>query len=177
MSEILNLAEKFKQKSDKTAESIENELDSVMSQLNSFMIAKLKESETIIKNGMADLSVTNKQLKQMLEQHTEDMNTALTNYLNNVQARLTQDLKGLISQIKEMIDAYTAHIERLLESREDRIAKIIKSDIGKWSAVFGVILLAVFVLGIFLGASVNGSPIYKYYHDNKSGQTYMLPMD
>ena len=162
--------------SNKTAESIENELDSVMSQLNSFMIAKLKESENIIKSGMADLNVSNEQLQQMLEQHTEDMNTALTSYLNSVQAHLTQDLKDLAIQMKEMINAYTAHIESLLESRDSRIAKIIKSDISKWSAVLGMLILVVFILGMLLGAKLTTPKAYKYYH-SKTGQTYMLPMD
>lgn len=177
MSEILTLAEKFKTQSKQQVTSIEQELQSATTQLNNFMTARLLESETIISQGMTSLDASNEQLQQMLDKHQQDLATALTTYLNNVQAHLTQDLGELKSQTETLIEDYVHHIAQLIEQREDRIAQVIKSEMNKWLIGAVIALLVIFVLGVLLGTKMNKTPTYKYYHDSKSGQTYMLPLE
>ncbi|MGP5791259.1 MbeB family mobilization protein [Psychrobacter celer] len=163
MSEILTLAEKFKTQSKQQVTSIEQELQSATTQLNSFMTARLLESETIIKDGMDNLQLSNEQLQQMLAKHQTDINTALTTYLNNVQAHLIQDLSELKSQTETLIEDYTQHIAQLIEQREDRIAQVIKSEMKKWAIVTSLFTLSTLVLGMMIGAVlVNkfSKPIY-----------------
>lgn len=152
MSEILNLAERFKTQSQQQVTSIEQELQSATTQLNSFMIAKLSESEIIIAHGMTSLDVSNEQLQQLLATHQTDINTALQNYLNNVQVHLTQDLEALTGQTETMIENYTQHIAQLIRNREDRIAQVIRSDMRPWLILGGVVAMALLVLGLILGA-------------------------
>ncbi|WP_105246781.1 MbeB family mobilization protein [Psychrobacter sp. Marseille-P5312] len=176
MSEILTLAQKFKAQSQQQAKTIEQEVQNATTQLNSFMTAKLQESETIISQGMTSLDASNEQLQQMLDKHQQDLATALTTYLNNVQAHLTQDLNQLAKENQTMIQNYAQHTTQLIEQRESAIAQAIKSKIGKWATIAGIALLVIFVLGVLLGTKMNKPTTYKYYHDSKSGQTYMLPL-
>nr|AFF18210.1 hypothetical protein [Psychrobacter sp. DAB_AL109bw] len=152
MNEISSLSQKFKQKSQQQVQSIEQELQNATTQLSSFMTAKLKESETIIKQGMDSLNVSNEQLQQMLAKHQTDINTALTAYLNNVQAHTAQDLKQLAEQTETMIESYTQHIEQLIQVREDRIAKIIKSEMRSWAIGAGILAVILLMMGVLLGA-------------------------
>ena len=152
MSEILTLAEKFKTQSQQQAKTIEQEVQNATTQLNSFMTAKLQESETIIKQGMESLDLSNEQLLAMLAKHQTDMSTALENYMSNVQAHLTQDLNQLAEQTEMMIESYTQHIAQLIEQREDRIAQVIRSEMKKWAIVASLVALTILVLGIIIGA-------------------------
>ena len=152
MSEILSLAEKFKTQSQQQAKTIEQEVQNATTQLNSFMTAKLQESETIIKQGMESLDLSNEQLLAMLAKHQTDMSTALENYMSNVQAHLTQDLNQLAEQTEMMIESYTQHIAQLIEQREDRIAQVIRSEMKKWAIVASLVALTILVLGIIIGA-------------------------
>lgn len=177
MNEILNLAEKFKQKSDKTAESIDSELNNVMQTLNDSMIAKLKESESIIKNGIQDLSVSNEELQEQLTQHLAVIRRTVDDMLSQFQTHLYTRLESDLSDLNEIMESHTSHIQQLIQNREDRIKKVITSGIGKWTTIAVIALLVVFALGLILGAKLNNKPTtYKYYHDSKTGQTYMLPM-
>jgi len=152
MSEILTLAEKFKTQSQQQAKTIEQEVQNATTQLNSFMTAKLQESETIIKQGMESLDLSNEQLLAMLAKHQTDMSTALENYMSNVQAHLTQDLNQLAEQTETMIESYTQHIVQLIAQREDRIAQVIRSEMKKWAIVASLVALTILVLGIIIGA-------------------------
>ena len=112
---------------------------------------------------MDSLSVSNEQLQQMLAKHQTGINTALTAYLNNVQAHLIQDLSELKSQTETLIEDYTKHIAQLIEQREDRIAQVIKSEMKKWAIVTSLFTLSTLVLGMMIGAVlVNkfSKPIY-----------------
>ncbi|MGP9715720.1 MbeB family mobilization protein [Psychrobacter sp. AOP22-C1-22] len=163
MSEILTLAEKFKTQSQQQAKTIEQEVQNATTQLNSFMTAKLQESETIIKQGMESLDLSNEQLLEMLNKHQEDISTALQDYLSKVQAHITQDLAQLAEQTETMIESYTQHIAQLIAQREDRIAQVIRSEMKKWAIVVSLVALTILVLGIIIGAvSVNkfSKPIY-----------------
>ena len=163
MSEPLNLAEKFKIRSQQQAKTIEQEVQNATTQLNSFMTAKLQESETIIKQGMESLDLSNEQLLAMLAKHQTDMSTVLQTYMSNVQAHLTQDLNQLAEQTETMIESYTQHIVQLIEEREDRIAQVIRSEMKKWAIVASLVAFTILVLGIIIGAvSVNkfSKPIY-----------------
>ena len=163
MSEFLTLAEKFKAKSQQQAKTIEQEVQNATMQLNSFMTAKLKESETIIKQGMTNLDTSNEQLLEMLGTHQTDMSTALETYMSNVQAHTTEHLNQFAHDIEKRIEAYTQHIAGLIEQREDRIAQIIKSEMKKWAIVAGLSALAMLILGLIIGALlVNkfSKPIY-----------------
>uniref|UniRef100_UPI00338E7F47 MbeB family mobilization protein n=1 Tax=uncultured Psychrobacter sp. TaxID=259303 RepID=UPI00338E7F47 len=120
MSEVLSLAQKFKTQSQQQAKTIEQEVQSATTQLNSFMTAKLQESETIIKQGMESLDTSNEQLLAMLATHQTDMSTALETYMSNVQAHTTEHLDQFAEQIERTIEAYTQHIAGLIEQREDR---------------------------------------------------------
>ena len=152
MSEILTLAEKFKTQSQQQAKTIEQEVQNATTQLNSFMTAKLQESETIIKQGMESLDLSNEQLLEMLNKHQEDISTALQDYLSKVQAHITQDLAQLAEQTETMIESYTQHIAQLIAQREDRIAQVIRSEMKKWAIVASLVALTILVLGIIIGA-------------------------
>ena len=152
MSEPLNLAEKFKTQSQQQAKTIEQEVENATTQLNSFMTAKLQESEAIIKQGMASLDVSNEQLLVMLATHQTDMSTALETYMSNVQAHTTGLLNQFAEDIEKTIEAYTQHIAYLIEQREDRIAQVIKSEMKKWAIVAGLSALTMLVLGTIIGA-------------------------
>ena len=152
MSEILTLAEKFKTQSQQQAKTIEQEVQNATMQLNSFMTAKLQESETIIKQGMESLDLSNEQLLAMLAKHQTDMSTALQTYMSNVQAHLTQDLNQLAEQTETMIEDYTQYIAQLIRDREDRIAQVIKSEMKKWAIVTSLVALTILVLGMIIGA-------------------------
>ncbi|MGM8939855.1 MbeB family mobilization protein [Psychrobacter glaciei] len=163
MSEALNLAENFKAKSQQQAKTIEQEVENATTQLNSFMTAKLKESETIIKQGMTNLDTSNEQLLKTLAKHQTDMSTALETYMSNVQAHTTQHLEQFAEDIEKTIEAYTQHIAGLIEQREDRIAQVIKSEMKKWVIVTSIIAITVMIFGMMIGAMlVNkfSKPIY-----------------
>ena len=152
MNEALSLAEKFKAKSQQQAKTIEQEVENATTQLNSFMTAKLQESETIIKQGMDSLDTSNEQLLTTLATHQTDMSTALDTYMSNVQAHTTKHLNLFAEDIEKTIEAYTQHMAQLIEQREDRIAKVIKSEMKKWAIVAGLSALTILVLGIIIGA-------------------------
>ena len=163
MSEALNLAEIFKAKSQQQAEIIEQEVQNATTQLNTFMKAKLKESEAIIKQGMESLDTSNEQLLAMLATHQTDMSIALETYMSNVQAHTTQHLEQFAEDIEKTIEAYTQHIAGLIEQREDRIAQVIKSEMKKWVIVTSIIAITVMIFGMMIGAMlVNkfSKPIY-----------------
>lgn len=152
MSEILSLAQKFKTQSSAQAKTIEQEVQSATTKLNDFMTAKLQESETIIKQGMESLDISNEQLLTMLAKHQTDMSTALETYMSNVQAHTTEHLDQFAEDIERTIEAYTQHIAQLIVQREDRIAQVIKSEMKKWAIVTSLVTLTVLVLGIIIGA-------------------------
>ena len=152
MSEILTLAEKFKTQSQQQAKTIEQEVQNATTQLNSFMTAKLQESETIISQGMTSLDASNEQLQQMLDKHQQDLATALTTYLNNVQAHLTQDLNQLAKENQTMIQNYAQHTTQLIEQRESAIAQTLKSEVKTWAWWASGIALVILILGLILGA-------------------------
>ncbi len=154
MSEISTLIENFKKQSNEQVTSIEQELQNATMQLNSFMTAKLSESETIIKQGMASLDLSNEQLLEMLAKHQTDMSTALQTYLNNVQAHTTEHLDQFAEDIERTIEAYTQHIAQLIEQREDRIAQVIKSEMKAWAVWGGLVAMAILVMGLLLGALI-----------------------
>ncbi|WP_440455250.1 MbeB family mobilization protein [Psychrobacter sp. ASPA161_9] len=163
MSEIFSLAEKFKIQSEKQAEIIEQEVENATTQLNSFMTAKLQESEAIIKQGMESLDTSNEQLLTTLAKHQTDMSTDLDTYMSNVQAHTVKHLNLFAKDLEKTIEAYTQHIAEMIEQREDRIAKVIKSEMRKWLIAASLGALAMLLLGLILGASlVNkySKPIY-----------------
>ena len=154
MSEFLTLAAKFKTQSQQQAKTIEQEVQNATTQLNSFMTAKLKESETIIKQGMTNLDTSNEQLLKMLAKHQTDMSTALETYMSNVQAHTTEHLNQFAKDIEKTIEAYTQHIGQLIVQREDRIAQVIKSEMKKWLIITSLGALMVLVVGMILGAAL-----------------------
>lgn len=163
MSEILTLAAKFKTQSQQQAKTIEQEVQNATTQLNSFMTAKLEESETIIKQGMESLDTSNEQLLTMLAKHQTDMSTALETYTNNVQAHTTEHLEQFAEEMERTIEAYTQHIKQLITQREDRIAQVIKSEMKKWVIVTSIVAITVMMFGMLIGgALVNkfSKPIY-----------------
>jgi flagellar biosynthesis chaperone FliJ len=163
MSEILTLAAKFKTQSQQQAKTIEQEVQNATTQLNSFMTAKLEESETIIKQGMESLDTSNEQLLTMLAKHQTDMSTALETYMSNVQAHTTKHLEQFAEDIEKTIEAYTQYITQLITQREDSIAKVIKSEMKKWVIVTSCVAVMVLISGIVIGAAlVNkfSKPIY-----------------
>jgi len=152
MSEVLSLAQKFKTQSQQQAKTIEQEVQSATTQLNSFMTAKLQESETIIKQGMESLDMSNEHLLETLATHQTDMSTALEAYMSSVQAHTTQHLEQFAADIEKTIEAYTQHIAKLITQREDRIAQVIKSEMKKWAIVAGLSALTMLMLGTIIGA-------------------------
>ena len=176
MSEALNLAENFKAKSQQQAKVIEQEVQNATTQLNSFMKAKLKESEAIIKDGMDSLDTSNEQLQTLITTQKSSIDIALKTYIKQLQAPLTEDLNDLVKGTQTLIESYSQHIETLIEQREGRLAKFIKAEVRTWAIVAGIALLVIFVLGVLLGTKMNKPTTYKYYHDSKSGQNYMLPL-
>lgn len=152
MSEILNLAEKFKQQSDKQAKTIEMEIETVMKLLEDYMKVKLSESENIIKKGMENLSMTNEQIQEMLTTEKAAIDTALTTYLQQLQDPLSQDLDTLVKQTQEKIESYSERIETLIQKREDRLARVIKTEMKTWGIVAGIVAIIIFMLGTLLGA-------------------------
>ena len=154
MSEILTLAAKFKTQSEQQAKTIEQEVQNATTQLNSFMTAKLQESETIIKQGMTNLDTSNEQLLKTLATHQTDMSTALETYMSNVQAHTTQHLEQFAEDIEKTIEAYTQHIAQLITQREDRIAKVIKSEMKKWVIVTSIVAITVMMFGMLIGGAL-----------------------
>ena len=152
MSEILTLAAKFKTQSQQQAKTIEQEVQNATTQLNSFMTAKLQESETIIKQGMESLDTSSEDLKTLLSTQKAAIDTALKAYLQQLQAPLTQDLNDLVEKTQTLIESYSTHIENLIQQREDRLAKIIKSEMKTWAIVSGLIAFTILLLGIVIGA-------------------------
>ena len=182
MSEISTLIENFKKQSNEQVTSIEQELQNATTKLNSFMTAKLSESETIIKQGMISLDVSNEQLQQMLTKHQTDIDTALTAYLNTVQAHLTQDLSELREQTKTLIEEYAYDIAQLIQDRENRIAQVIKSEMKSWAVWGGLVAMAILVMGLLLGALIvskfskpteinqSGNPVFNQQQPINYGQ-------
>ena len=165
MNEALSLAEKFKAKSQQQAKTIEQEVENVTTQLNSFMKAKLQESETIIKQGMESLDTSNEQLQTMLSDQKTAIDTALTTYLEQLQLPLSQDLEQLVNDTQTMIGEYAQGIETLIKKREDRLVKIIKSEMKTWGIWASLIILGVLILGIMLGVLITNKvtkPTYIY---------------
>lgn len=152
MSEILTLAEKFKTQSQQQAKTIEQEVETATMQLNSFMTAKLKESETIIKEGMTSLDTSNEQLLKTLAKHQTDMSTALDTYMSNVRHHTSTDLNQFVKDLEKTIEDYTKHIAKLIKQREDQIEKIIKSEMKKWLIAASLSALAMLLLGLIIGA-------------------------
>ena len=180
MSEALNLAEKFKAKSQQQAKTIEQEVENATTQLNSFMTAKLQESETIIKQGMDSLDTSNEQLLTTLAKHQTDMSTALDTYMSNVQAHTTKHLNLFAKDIEKTIEAYTQHIAQLIEQREDRIAKVIKSEMKKWVIVTSIVTITVMIFGMMIGAMlVNkfSKPTYIIQKSQPQSQTQQPPIN
>lgn len=101
---------------------------------------------------------------------------ALKTYIKQLQAPLTEDLNDLVKGTQTLIESYSQHIETLIEQREGKLAKFIKAEVRTWAIVAGIALLVIFVLGVLLGTKMNKPTTYKYYHDSKSGQNYMLPL-
>ena len=175
MSEILTLAEKFKTQSKQQVTSIEQELQSATTQLNNFMTARLLESETIISQGMDSLQLSNKQLQTMLSEQKIVIDTALTTYLEQLQLPLSQDLKQLVNDTQTMIGEYAQGIETLIQKREDRLVKIIKSEMKTGGIWASLIILGVLILGIMLGALIANKvkePTYIYKQLNAPAQQY-----
>ena len=180
MSEILSLAQKFKTQSSAQAKTIEQEVQSATTKLNDFMTAKLKESETIIKQGMENLDLSNEQLLAMLAKHQTDMSTALQTYLSNVQAHTSKHLNQFAKDIEKTIEAYTQHIAGLIEQREDRIAKVIKSEMKKWVIVTSIVAITVMIFGMMIGAMlVNkfSKPTYIIQKSQPQSQTQQPPIN
>ena len=180
MSEILSLAEKFKAKSQQQAKTIEQEVENATTQLNSFMTAKLQESETIIKQGMESLDTSNEQLLTTLEKHQTDMSTALDTYMRNVQAHTNKHLNQFAKDIKKTIADYTDHIADLIGQREDRIAKVIKSEMKNWAIVAGLSALAMLILGLIIGALLFNKfskPTYIIQQSQPQPQTQQPPIN
>ena len=163
MSEILTLAAKFKTQSQQQAKTIEQEVQNATTQLNSFMTAKLQESEIIIKQGMESLDTSNEQLLNTLATHQTDMSTALETYMSSVQAHTTKHLEQFAEDIEKTIEAYTQYVTQLITQREDRIANVIKSEMKKWVIVTSFVAITVMIFGMMIGAMlVNkfSKPIY-----------------
>ncbi|MGP5374274.1 MbeB family mobilization protein [Psychrobacter alimentarius] len=179
MSEILTLAEKFKTQSQQQAKTIEQEVETATTQLNSFMTAKLKESETIIKQGMTSLDTSNEQLLKTLAKHQTDISTALETYLSNVQAHTTEHLEKFAEEIETTLETYTEHIAELIEQREDRIELVIKSEMKKWLIVTGLVAFIILLLGIAIGSwmiSTFSTPTYINQQPQTQTQTQQ-PID
>ena len=174
MSEILTLAEKFKTQSQQQAKTIEQEVQNATTQLNSFMTAKLKESEAIIKQGMTSLDTSNEQLLKTLAKHQTDMSTALETYMSSVQAHTTEHLNQFAEEIERTIEAYTQHIAQLIVQREDRIAQVIKSEMKKWAFITSFVAFIILLLGIVIGSwmiSTFSEPTYIIQQPKTPSQT------
>src|SRR5699024_10502714 len=133
MSEVLSLAEKFKTQSQQQAKTTEQEVQNATMQLNSFMTAKLKESETIIKQGMDSLNESKAQLQQTVDKNQQDTATALAAYTKKVQALIAQDLNQLAKENQTIIQNYAQHTTKLIEQRESAIAQKLKSEVKIWA--------------------------------------------
>jgi hypothetical protein len=165
MSEILSLAERLKQKSSKSTELIEQAVQDDLKKLHESFMSSLGESETIITKGTENLKLSQEQLQTMLSEQKTAIDTALTTYLEQLQLPLSQDLKQLVNDTQTMIENYAQGIETLIQKREDRLVKIIKSEMKTWGIWASLIILGVLILGIMLGVLITNKvtkPTYIY---------------
>lgn len=145
MSEILDLAKKFKQKSNETANLIETTLDEDLTKLHASFIKSLSESESIIKQGTESLDEKQSQLKTMLEQHHQAIEGVLDRHLFNVQALTTESLEQQKIDIAEMMNEYSQELNQTMQSHQANALDFIQHR--AWVVVIGCAIVALVMMG------------------------------
>src|SRR5690606_40017151 len=151
MSEILDLAKKFKQKSNETASLIETTLDEDLTKLHTSFIKSLSESESIIKQGTESLDEKQTKLQEMLEQHNEAINTLLANHIYSVQALTTESLEQQKAEIAEMMSEYSRELSETMQAHQAEAFKFLEHRV--WAVlIFGFLFaLLILILGVVIG--------------------------
>lgn len=151
MSEILDLAKKFKQKSNETASLIETTLDEDLTKLHTSFIKSLSESESIIKQGTESLDEKQTKLQEMLEQHNEAINTLLANHIYSVQALTTESLEQQKAEIAEMMSEYSRELSETMQDHQAEAFKFLEHRV--WAVlIFGFLFaLLILILGVVIG--------------------------
>jgi len=151
MSEILDLAKKFKQKSNETANLIETTLEEDLTKLHASFIKSLSESESIIKQGTESLDEKQTKLQEMLEQHNEAINTLLAKHIYSVQALTTESLEQQRAEIAEMMSEYSRELSETMQAHQAEAFKFLEHRV--WAVlIFGFLFaLLILILGVVIG--------------------------
>ena len=151
MSEILDLAKKFKQKSNETASLIETTLEQDLTKLHTSFIKSLSESESIIKQGTESLDEKQTKLQEMLELHNEGINTLLANHIYIVQALTTESLEQQKAEIAEMMSEYSRELSETMQEHQAEAFTFLEHRV--WAVlIFGFLFaLLILILGVVIG--------------------------
>lgn len=151
MSEILDLAQKFKQKSNETANLIETTLDEDLTKLHASFMKSLSESESIIKQGTESLDEKQTKLQEMLERHNKAINTLLANHIYSVQALTRESLEQQKAEIAEMMSEYSRELSKTMQDHQAEAFKFLEHRV--WAVlIFGFLFaLLILILGIVIG--------------------------
>lgn len=160
MKEISNLAKEFEQNLNKTAQTIKDEVGSVISGIKTSTIEKVEESENTIKDGIT-------KSRHRITEH-EEKNEKL------IKTQITTSGQNVITQVQETETETTQALNSL--------RKVIRKLLNHLGAV-ALIAFAIFAFGMLVGVvsmkliNKQNYPTYQYYHDSQTGKTYMIPLE
>lgn len=169
MTSNLTLVQKMQARSAEQARILEQAQDSALQQLKKSMTKSLTESEAIIKKGIADLSLSNEQLQNLLTQHLQDIQLLTDGTLEQYRTHIQTHLESEIDEIAQMIGSYTASMQSLIEQREQALINTIKNQMKPWLIWGSIACVILMILSAFIGAmiakSVIDSPILIFKQD------------
>ena len=169
MTSNLTLAQKLQAKSAEQAKILEEAQSSALEQLKDSMQKSLTESESIIKKGIADLSLSSDELQNLLTQHLQNIQRVTDDTLEQYRIHIQTHLESEIDEIAQMIASYTTSVQSLIEQREQALISTIKNQMKPWLIWGSVACVILMILSAFIGAmiakSVIDSPILIFKQD------------
>lgn len=145
MSEILDLAKKFKKQSNETAALIETTLQDDLGKLHASFMKSLSESESIITQGTESLDEKQTKLTESLETHHEAINTVLSTHLSSVQVLTTESLEQQKAEIAQMMSEYSQELSQTMQSHQANALDFIRHR--AWVVVIGCAIVALVMMG------------------------------
>ena len=151
MSEILDLAQQFKQKSSETAALIETTLQDDLEKLHVSFMKSLTESETIIKQGTKSLDDKKTKLTKSLETHHKAINTIFSEHITSLQTLMTESLDEQEIEITKMMNTYSEELKTTMQNHQANAFDFVERR--TWVVfTFGLMFsLLVMMLGVIIG--------------------------
>jgi len=145
MTDILSLAQQFRDKSSKTVETIETALQNDLGNLHSFFMQSLSESENIIKQGTESLDDKKTKLEQSLETHHQAITTIFSTHITNLQTLTTESLEAQEIEIKTMMGEYSQELSETMQAHQENALNFIYHR--AWLVVIGCAIVALVMMG------------------------------